>query len=217
MDSRPNLHPVSAARAPVLKGCHRSCRGVFLYFARSSEAPGEVCLGLSTTVRDPQLQDDIKRLHDAREIPEGQAVSWAFVLGHSVSSLSSASDKALPPGCVTGLEFVRFGKVPDAVGQGSAASTSPSQPADDAQQAPGPSTNSASSRVWSSLSSFTSGFRILTSSDDVNSRVGKTWDGLVNFDAARYSEKFQKKAMDNYAAMSKWLKQLRDAVSGPKA
>ncbi|GLI61882.1 hypothetical protein VaNZ11_004393 [Volvox africanus] len=226
-----NMH----ASQPSLKTCQRSCRGLMLYFPplpqhgergnqstswRSSEP---VCLGLSAARDGPNM--DLQKLHDAREIPASQHVDFSVVLGHAVFQTYNGDMKVLPPGCMSGLEFMRFCKAPSFVGEAAATapatlSGSPTSMGSNSTGTTAPSTPivvSAIKAITGSLKTFASSFRILTSNADANARLNKTWSRIVEFDPQECADKFEAQMYKNLDSMSKWLRDLQDAVSKPKA
>ncbi|GLC42176.1 hypothetical protein PLESTB_000638900 [Pleodorina starrii] len=223
-----------------LKPCQRSCRGLLLYFPPSPTAVNRenpyswrsnepVCLGLSAARKGPNL--DLKKLHEARAIPPEQHVDFSLVLGHAVYQ-ANIDTKVLPPGCMTGLEFLRFCKTPSMAAANTASATtasgldrgldssapSVSSSADTSTAAPQTTfVQSTVNSITRPLKAFASGFRILTSDADTNARLSKTWTSLVEFDPQQYAAKFETHAQKNFEAMSKWLRDLQNAVSKPKA
>ncbi|GIL75528.1 hypothetical protein Vretimale_15105 [Volvox reticuliferus] len=212
-----------------LKPCQRSCRGLMLYFPplpqhgargnqsnswRSSEP---ICLGLSAARNGPNM--DLQKLHEAREIPAGQHVDFSVVLGHAVFQTYNGDMKALPPGCMSGLELMRFCKTPSFVSAATASATlSGSATISTGTTAPTtPIAVSIIKAITGSLKTFASSFRILTSSADTNERLNRTWSRIVEFDPQGYADKFEAQMYKNLDSMTKWLRDLQDAVSKPKA
>ncbi|KAG2496857.1 hypothetical protein HYH03_005260 [Edaphochlamys debaryana] len=206
------------ASTQELPACQRSCRGVLIYFHPRPESlrPGQpswrskepICLGLSTPSSQPL---DLKAVEKAREIPEGQTLDYSVVVGHA--QWSAGSQEALAPGCRTGLEFVRFSVPPSVSVEELAAAAAVSQPTSPASALEAPQQEQqASALPVPSLSDV--GFKLLTSSQDANSRISKTWSSITGFDAQAYADKFSAQATKNWGLMSKWVKDLQDAVSG---
>ena len=125
---------------------------------------------------------------------------------------------------MSGLEFLRFSKAPEdfataspSTDEGIHAGFAPSagrQPIVAASALP---VAPAVDDFAASVKSFISGFRILTSSADTNARINRTWASIVGFDPHQYADKFEVQAAENLGSMSKWLRDLQNAVSKPKA
>ncbi|GIL63370.1 hypothetical protein Vafri_17447, partial [Volvox africanus] len=216
------------ASQPSLRTCQRSCRGLMLYFpplpqhgARGNQSTSwrssePVCLGLSAARNGPNM--DLQKLHDAREIPASQHVDYSVVLGHAVFQTYNGDTKVLPPGCMSGLEFMRFCKAAaTAPATLSGSATSMGRNSTDTTALSTPIVVSAIKAITGSLKTFASSFRILTSSADTNARLNKTWSRIVEFDPQEYADKFEAQIYKNLDSMSKWLRDLQDAVSKPKA
>ncbi|EFJ42354.1 hypothetical protein VOLCADRAFT_107294 [Volvox carteri f. nagariensis] len=164
---------------------------------------------------------DLQKLHEAREIPAGQRVDFSVVIGHAVYQTNSDT-KVLPPGCMTGLEFLRFYKMPMDMGATTTATSSQGTLPPGGVHGLGSATSdtmvsSAIKAITDSLRGFAGSFRILTSSADTNARLSKTWSSIVNFDPHQYADKFEAQAYKNLDSMTKWMRDLQDAVFKPKA
>ncbi|PNW80879.1 hypothetical protein CHLRE_07g333500v5 [Chlamydomonas reinhardtii] len=129
-------------------------------------------------------------------------VDTAFILGHSVYQ---PSDKTLPPAVKSGFEIMRVASSPSSGSDAAAASPVAAEGSSSAAQGSG-----------DTASPPPSSFRFLTSSVDLNNRVSKMLNSMIQFDMAAYSDKFKSQAVKNWSSMDKWLQDLRNAVSNPK-
>ncbi|GFR41700.1 hypothetical protein Agub_g2448 [Astrephomene gubernaculifera] len=213
MKSSVGSTPSSSHSQPAkmeLKPCQKNCHGLLLYFPpvpqrqkdgsltssswRSSEP---VCLGLSSVRQGPAF--DLEQLQEARAIPEGHSVDYSVVLGHAVyqQTGSSREEQALPPGCAAGLEVMRFRNFQLRESESAA--------------------RRSTSSLASTLQAYAKSFRMLSSDDDTEKSGSRTWASILAFDPEQYMTKFSAQAGKNVTAMSKWLSELQEAVSKPKA
>ncbi|KAG2440698.1 hypothetical protein HXX76_003556 [Chlamydomonas incerta] len=196
--------------------CQRSCRGLLLYFPAKSglteaerkrqsslRAVEPICIGISSVYKAPEALD-LKAALDAHGLTPGDKVDTAFILGHSVYQ---PSDKTLPPAVKSGFEFMRVAPVPATA---TASTTASSEVVTEGSSGAAQGSGDAASPPPPS-------FRFLTSSVDLNNRVSKMLNSMVQFDTVAYTDKFKNQAVKNWASMEKWLQDLRNAVSNSKS
>ncbi|PNH00097.1 hypothetical protein TSOC_014097 [Tetrabaena socialis] len=221
--SSPTPAPPASAQLKAQQVCLRSCRGLTLFLAAQQGASEPACLGLSTLRQGPVTElQKMEEVRDAGVGEPGRSVSLAISLGHSVWQSGSHGQGA--PGCKRGVELVRFNRLPAEAEAAALSSSSlpkaPSSRPDSHAAAPSPAASAlpvpaALASFASSLSSFVCDFRLLTSSASANARIQKTLGALTSFDADKFAAKFQSQAGKNMDGMSKWLRDLQDAVSKP--